>query len=72
MTKQSPFYRDGYYAGKLSYNNTINFIRTWKSIRYNDVVRVGPSWLRPYSECFLIHPCYSGLIRRATNKKKLK
>lgn len=71
--KTSPFYRDVYYAGKISYNKFAFHIlrQQWRWRKYKRIVRRGPTWLRPYSE-FVIYPAYTGLMRKAYDRKKLK
>ena len=69
--KTFPFYRDVYYSGKLSYDRMRNLSKPWKRFKYNEVVRVGPSWVVMQGDRFIVHPAYSWLLRRATNKRKL-
>ena len=70
MTRQFPFYRDVYYKGKISYDTTRDFFRPWKRYRYNEIVRVGPSWVVMQGDRFIVHPAYCGLLRRATNRRR--
>ena len=70
--KTFPFYRDVYYPGKLSYDRMRNLSRSWKQYRYNEIVRVGPSWIRPHTDGFLIYPCYSMLMRRVNRRRTKK
>lgn len=70
--KHSPFYRDVYYAGKISYYKMREFFRPWKWYKFKELTRLSPPWLVKQGHRFLIHPAYSGLLRRATNRKKLK
>lgn len=67
MTKQSPFYRDVYYVGKLSYKT-----KPWKHYNWSEITRRSQPWLARQGYRFIVHISYSGLLRRATNKKKLK
>ena len=72
LMKTFPFYRNVYYAGKMSYDTTRDVFKPWKRYRYNEIVRVGPSWVVMQGDRFIVHPAYSWLMRRTYNRKKLK
>ena len=70
MTKQWPFYHDGYYAGKLSYRNRSDFLKPWKHYNWSEITRMSQPWLARQGYRFIVHISYSGLLRRTYNRKK--
>lgn len=65
--KFSPFYKDVYYKGKISYSYRRHMPR-WKWIKYKPIIRTGPFWLRD----FMVYPNYAMLMRRVNEKMRPK